>query len=667
MKLTTFLTRLSLKHRIIVISVFSSAMALFLSATLIIAGDYMQARERLVQSASVLANIVSYNAGTALAFRDRTAANDSLSMIGNYPHIIEATILSNEGVVFGVFKSPHSRHQKLQSAYSETDTTLAQSSSKKRVSFTGVSQFTDDFLEYATPIIFDEKQQGIFSLRIDLAGLQSRSLSLLSAVFISFILSIFLVYGMSRKLQKAVTKPIDKLANAFNDVSINKNYSLRLKNQTADELGKLADGFNSMLEVIEKRDRESENLVHDLKAATAAKSAFLANMSHEIRTPLNGIIGITSLLDQTTDDKKRRAYYTTIENSANALLLIINDILDLSRIEAGRFEPDESNFKLDEVANHVRRVFEPSAKEKGIAFEAVLAPRTPLDLTGDSRRLTQVIINLVGNGLKFTEEGAVSVAISAEDVSLDSATLHFQVFDSGIGITAEAQKNIFDDFSQVDGSITRRFGGTGLGLSVSKKLVELLGGEIGVQSRSGEGSRFWLKVPFLLQQNSRLSAADSKLQRLNEPSSEAQEAAERTQYSGRVLIADDCDVNQFIMVETLKTYGLDSFSVDSGHAAIEAVMNNAFDLIFMDIQMPDIGGVEAASKIRSWEKAHAKAGSLPIVAFSASAMSGDRERFLLAGMDDYLSKPMQVEDLELLLETWLGRTGREEHSKKTEA
>jgi len=194
-----------------------------------------------------------------------------------------------------------------------------------------------------------------------------------------------------------------------------------------------------------------------------------------------------------------------------------------------------------------------------------------------------------------------------------------------------------------------------------------LGGEIGVQSRSGEGSRFWLKVPFLLQQNSRLSAADSKLQRLNEPSSEAQEAAERTQYSGRVLIADDCDVNQFIMVETLKTYGLDSFSVDSGHAAIEAVMNNAFDLIFMDIQMPDIGGVEAASKIRSWEKAHAKAGSLPIVAFSASAMSGDRERFLLAGMDDYLSKPMQVEDLELLLETWLGRTGREEHSKKTEA
>jgi CheY-like chemotaxis protein/nitrogen-specific signal transduction histidine kinase len=409
-----------------------------------------------------------------------------------------------------------------------------------------------------------------------------------------------------------------------------------------------------MLQVIQQRDRDSAKLVCDLKAATEAKSAFLANMSHEIRTPLNGILGITSLLEQTSDSKKRHAYYKTINDSANALLQIINDILDLSRIEAGEFEPDQSKFYLDEVVQHIKKVFELHSEKKGLAFEINLATGTPLDLIGDSRRLIQVLINLVGNALKFTEEGLVTLDVSVAEVSASRTNLIFQVSDTGIGIATEYQKDIFKDFSQVDTSITRRFGGTGLGLSVSKKVVELLGGKIGMKSKYGEGSRFWIEVPFQLQQSSRLNNDNSSQDKVHDSATEGPYLVERKQYKGRVLIADDSDVNQFIMVETLKTFGLDSISVTSGRAAIQAVMNDSFDAVFMDIQMPDIDGIEAAQEIRYWEQARIKKNPITIIAFSASAMAGDKERFLLAGMDDYLSKPMQLEDLEKILEKWMG-------------
>jgi len=652
---TSWLGRLPIRNRIIAICLFTSAVALLLTAALIVASGYTRDRQNIVRTSYILSNLVGYNAGTALAFKDSTAAEDSLSMLAALPDIIEATILSNDGDVFGIYRSNDPRHEELLILDPAHYRALAASATSKPGLVGRSSTFNDSYLDFAKPIIFDETQQGFFAVRVDLSGLIKNSIISMIAVLFSLFLSLFPVYFLSRRLQRSVTGPIIELANACQEVSSSRDYSKRVHTETDDEIGELAISFNSMLQAVQNRDSELENLVTELKAATAAKSAFLANMSHEIRTPLNGILGITSLLARSPATEKKQAYFKTIDDSANTLLQIINDILDLSRIEAGRFDPEYLQFDLSEIAIHINSIFEPTANKKGLSLAVNLAAGTPTLLKGDSRRLTQVLINLVGNALKFTDHGSVKVDICAEAVSDSETTIYFEVSDTGIGIPPESQDLIFKDFSQVDESITRRFGGTGLGLSVSRKIVELLRGEIGLNSKEGKGSRFWIKVPFERQlEEIKQSGVDSpaaieSIENVDETIS----TEPRTQYQGQVLIADDSGVNQFIIIETLKTYGINCTAVDSGRAAIEAIKTNSFDLIIMDIQMPDIGGIEAAKMIRQWETNNSANNTTPIIAFSASAMSGDRESFLEAGMDDYLSKPMVIESLERVLKTWL--------------
>jgi len=379
---------------------------------------------------------------------------------------------------------------------------------------------------------------------------------------------------------------------------------------------------------------------------------------------MNSIMGMTSLLLDMPVNEKQKLYFETIENSAQALMVIIDDILDISKIEAGHLSIEQLEFNLDDVFQHITNTFQYRVKSKGLRFEIRIVSGTPMNLLGDAGRLQQVLINLVGNAIKFTPTGSVLLNVSLEDNNDANDKLLFEVTDTGIGIARHAINRIFNEFTQADDSTTRRFGGTGLGLSFSKHVVEMMGGKIGVDSTEGKGSRFWFTLPLdQTIQPPEPSPSGSKAMVEIETNNDKQvaqsdESGRRRSYDARILIVDDSKPNLFILTETMKLLGLDVIAVDGGDKAVELVQTHQFDLVIMDIQMPDMDGLEATRKIRKFERESSTGKHLPIIAFSANAMEGDRELYLQAEMDDYLSKPFKKEAFLAVLDKWLEKSNK---------